>query len=76
MQILTAAEILDRIKPGASVTLDTLSDEATIRRIAGNLAAFRDGSLTPVEAAGVFSVNVDELLEIIERQARGRHARP
>jgi hypothetical protein len=77
MQILTAAEILDRIKPGAAVMLDTYSDEATLARIARNLAAFNDGTLTGAEAAGVLSVNVDELLEIIARltAATGKHAR-
>jgi len=76
MEILTAAEILDRIAPGASVKLDTL-DESTLRRIAGNLAAFNAGTLTGPEAEGVLSVNVDELLEMIARltAATGKHAR-
>jgi hypothetical protein len=80
MDILTAAQILDRIKPGASVMLDTHSDEATMERIARNLAAFNEGTLSGAEAAGIFSVNVDELLEIIARLSgpravTGRHAR-
>lgn len=61
------AEILDSIRPGASSVLVTLNDAATIKRIAGNLADYNAGQLAGVEAEGVFSVNVAELLEIIGR---------
>lgn len=71
----TAAQILDSIKPGAAALLTKATDTATLQRIARNLTAYHAGQITECEAAGMFSVNVEELLEIIERQARGRHVR-
>jgi len=45
-------------------------DAATIRRVGGNMADHEAGRLSGAEAVGVLSVNVEELLEIIERLAR------
>jgi hypothetical protein len=45
-------------------------DAATVRRVAGNMADHEAGRLSGAEAVGVLSVNVEELLDIIERLAR------
>jgi hypothetical protein len=45
-------------------------DLLTIERIRRNRQAERDGQLTVTEKAGMFSVNVDELLEVIEYLTR------
>ena len=48
----------------------TATDAAIVERCARNLKASRAGQLTVTEEAGVFSVNVEELLEVIERITR------
>lgn len=45
----------------------TSTDRAIIERAARNLKADRAGQLTVAERAGIFSVNTEELLEVIER---------
>lgn len=73
----TRIERLQRIVTAAASHLDAI-DNATIERVAANLAAYET---TPLEQriqqpdfqaqfAGVFSVNMDELLDIIERLSR------
>jgi hypothetical protein len=62
-------ERLHRVITAAAARLHAI-DAATVTRAGINLAAYSDGHLTMPEAAGVFSVNVEELLEIIERLAR------
>lgn len=64
---MSAAQILDSIKPGTSTALAASTDTAVLQRVARNLAAHVAGQLTVTEAAGIFSVNVEELLDIIAR---------
>lgn len=45
-------------------------DLATVNRVGQNHAAYRKGEIRIEEWAGLASVNVEELLEIIERLTR------
>jgi hypothetical protein len=65
----TRTERLQRITAAAAAHLSAI-DAELLRRCAANLAAADAGELSIPEAAGVFSVNVDELLSLVERLAR------
>jgi hypothetical protein len=48
----------------------TATDMAIIGRARRNVAADKAGHLTVAERAGIFSVNTEELLEVIDRLTR------
>ena len=62
-------ERLTREVQAAAERLNRIDAEALVR-IGKNLRAFEDGDLAGWEAAGVLSVNVDELITMIERLTR------
>jgi hypothetical protein len=67
--ITSRTERLHRVITAAAARLHAI-DAEIVSRAGTNLAAYNDGHMTIPEAAGVFSVNVEELLEIIERLTR------
>lgn len=65
----TRTQRLQRATTAAADHLHAI-DAELLRRCAANLAAADAGKLSIPEAAGVFSVNVDELLMLVERLTR------